>query len=102
MFTKCIVVVDEDVDVHNPREVTWKAFTHIDPERDIEFVLGPVDQLEHASRLPNFGSKMGVDATRKLPSEGFTRPWPDEIKMDPEVKKRIDALWPRLGLKQEQ
>lgn len=98
MFTKCIVVVDHDVDVHNVREVTWKAFNHIDPERDIQFVLGPVDQLEHASRLPNFGSKMGVDATTKWPSEGFTRPWPDEIKMDPEVKKKIDALWKSLGL----
>jgi len=98
MFTKCIVVVDHDVDVHNLREVTWKAFNHIDPERDIQFVLGPVDQLEHASRLPNFGSKMGVDATHKWPSEGFTRPWPDEITMDPEVKKKIDSMWSRLGL----
>jgi 4-hydroxy-3-polyprenylbenzoate decarboxylase len=98
MFTKCLVVVDHDVDVHNVREVTWKAFNHIDPERDIQFVLGPVDQLEHASRLPSFGSKMGVDATRKWPSEGFTRPWPDEIKMDPEVKKRVDVLWKSLGL----
>jgi 4-hydroxy-3-polyprenylbenzoate decarboxylase len=98
MFSKCIVVVDHDVDVHNLREVTWKAFNHIDPERDIQFTLGPVDQLEHASRLPNFGSKMGVDATTKWPSEGFTRPWPDEIKMDPEVKKKIDALWKSLGL----
>jgi 4-hydroxy-3-polyprenylbenzoate decarboxylase len=98
MFTKCIVVVDEDVDVHNLREVAWKAFNHIDPERDIQFTLGPVDQLEHASRLPNLGSKMGVDATRKLPSEGFARPWPDEIKMDSETRKRIDAVWPSLGL----
>jgi 4-hydroxy-3-polyprenylbenzoate decarboxylase len=98
MFTKCIVVVDHDVDVHNLSEVTWKAFNHIDPERDIQFTLGPVDQLEHASRLPNFGSKMGVDATTKWPSEGFNRPWPDEIKMDPEVKKRVDAIWPSLGL----
>jgi len=98
MFTKCIVVVDDDVDIHNLREVTWKAFNHIDPERDIQFVLGPVDQLEHASRLPNFGSKMGVDATRKSASEGFMRPWPDEIKMDQEVKKKIDALWKQLGM----
>jgi 4-hydroxy-3-polyprenylbenzoate decarboxylase len=98
MFTKCIVVVDHDVDVHNVREVVWKAFNHIDPERDIQFVLGPVDQLEHASRLPNFGSKMGVDATTKWPSEGFTRPWPDEIKMDPEVQRKIDTIWSRLGL----
>ncbi len=98
MFTKCVVVVDDDVDVHNLREVAWKALNHIDPERDIQFTLGPVDQLEHASRLPNFGSKMGVDATRKWPSEGFARPWPDEIKMDPEVKKRVDVLWAQLGL----
>ena len=93
MFSKCIVVVDHDVDVHNLREVAWKAFNHIDPERDIQFTLGPVDQLEHASRLPSFGSKMGVDATAKWPSEGFTRPWPDEIKMDPAVKKKVDGMW---------
>jgi 4-hydroxy-3-polyprenylbenzoate decarboxylase len=98
MFTKCLVVVDHDVDVHNLREVVWKALNHIDPERDIQFMLGPVDQLEHASRLPNFGSKMGVDATRKWPSEGFTRPWPDEIQMDLGTKERIDQLWKRLGL----
>jgi 4-hydroxy-3-polyprenylbenzoate decarboxylase len=98
MFTKCILVVDHDVDVHNLREVVWKALNHIDPERDIQFVLGPVDQLEHASRLPNFGSKMGVDATRKWPAEGFTRPWPDEIKMDEETKKKVDAMWGSLGL----
>jgi len=98
MFSKCIVVVDHDVDVHNLREVAWKALNHIDPERDIQFTLGPVDQLEHASRLPNFGSKMGVDATRKLPSEGFARPWPDEIKMDEETKKRVDAICAAIGL----
>jgi 4-hydroxy-3-polyprenylbenzoate decarboxylase len=98
MFTKCIVVVDDSVNVHDVREVAWKALNHIDPERDIQFVLGPVDQLEHASRLPNFGSKMGVDATRKWASEGFTRPWPDEIVMDAETRKRVDALWPSLGL----
>jgi 4-hydroxy-3-polyprenylbenzoate decarboxylase len=99
MFSKCIVVVDHDVDVHNLREVAWKAFNHIDPERDIQFTLGPVDQLEHASRLPSFGSKMGVDATAKWPSEGFTRPWPDEIKMDPAVKKKVDALWGALDFR---
>jgi 4-hydroxy-3-polyprenylbenzoate decarboxylase len=99
MFTKCIVVVDDDVDVHNVREVAWKALNHIDPERDIQFTLGPVDQLEHASRLPSFGSKMGVDATHKWPSEGFTRPWPDEIRMDEATKKKVDGIWQRLGLK---
>ncbi len=98
MFTKCIVVVDHDTDVHNLREVAWKAFNNIDPERDIQFTLGPVDQLEHASRLPSYGSKMGVDATRKWPGEGFRRPWPDEIVMDEETKKKVDEKWKKLGL----
>jgi len=99
MFSKCIVVVDEDVDVQNVREVAWKALNNIDPQRDIEFVLGPVDSLDHASRLPNFGSKMGVDATRKWAGEGFTRPWPDVIRMTPEVKARVDELWKKAGLR---
>jgi len=98
MFTKCIVVVDEDVDVQNVREVAWKALNHIDPERDIQFTMGPVDSLDHASRLPNYGSKMGIDATRKWPGEGFSRPWPGEIRMSREVKQRVDELWKRAGL----
>ena len=99
MFSKCIVVVDEDVDVQNLSEVAWKALNNIDPQRDIEFVLGPVDSLDHSSRLPNFGSKMGIDATRKWAAEGFTRPWPDVLKMTPEVTKRVDELWKQAGLK---
>jgi 4-hydroxy-3-polyprenylbenzoate decarboxylase len=98
MFSKCIVVVDEDVDVQNVAEVAWKALNNIDPQRDIEFCLGPVDSLDHASRMLNFGSKMGVDATAKWPSEGFTRRWPNVIKMSPEVVQRVDELWKRAGL----
>jgi 4-hydroxy-3-polyprenylbenzoate decarboxylase len=98
MFTKCVVVVDEDCDVQDLREVVLRVANHIDPERDIQFTLGPVDSLDHASRLPNYGSKMGIDATRKWASEGFTRPWPDEIRMDEKTKKRVDALWKQLGL----
>jgi len=98
MFSKCIVVVDEDVDVQNVPEVAWKALNNIDPQRDIEFCLGPIDSLDHSSRLPNFGSKMGVDATTKWPSEGFTRRWPNVIKMSPEVTARVDELWKRAGL----
>src|SRR6202166_3055475 len=98
MFTKVVVIVDRDVDVQNPSEVVWKALCAIDPERDIQFVLGPVDSLDHAARRQDFGSKMGVDATRKWASEGFDRPWPDEIKMDEATKKRVDALWPQLKL----
>ena len=98
MFTKCIVVVDEDVNVQDIAEVTLKALNHIDPERDIQFTLGPVDSLDHASRLPNYGSKMGIDATRKWPAEGFTRPWPDEILMDEKTKALVDRKWKELGL----
>ena len=83
------MVVDEDVDVQNVREVAWKALNNIDPERDIQFVLGPVDSLDHSSRMPNYGSKMGVDATKKWQEEGFTRPWPDVIRMPEDVKQRV-------------
>ncbi len=98
MFTKCIVVVDEDCDPHNLAEVVLRTSNNIDPERDIQFTLGPVDSLDHASRLPNFGSKMGIDATRKWPAEGFTRPWPPMLSMPDEVKDRIDVLWKKLDI----
>jgi 4-hydroxy-3-polyprenylbenzoate decarboxylase len=98
MFTKCILVVDEDVNVQDIGEVTLKVLNHIDPERDIQFMLGPVDSLDHASRLPNYGSKMGIDATRKWSSEGFTRPWPDEILMDEKTKALVDKKWKELGI----
>jgi 4-hydroxy-3-polyprenylbenzoate decarboxylase len=97
MFTKCILVVDEDVDVQDIGDVTLKVLNNIDPERDIQFTLGPVDSLDHASRLPNYGSKIGVDATRKWPSEGFTRPWPDEIIMDARTKSTVDGKWKALA-----
>ncbi len=98
MFSKCIVVLDHGMDLRNYGGVVWQALNHIDPERDIQFTFGPVDSLDHAARLANFGSKMGIDATRKWPEEGFARPWPDEIKMSPEVKKHVDELWGQLGL----
>ncbi len=98
MFTKCIVVVDEDCDVQDLGEVTLRTTNNIDPERDIQFTLGPIDSLDHASRLPNFGSKMGIDATRKWTAEGFQRPWPPMIEMDRATKQRVDAIWKRLGL----
>jgi 4-hydroxy-3-polyprenylbenzoate decarboxylase len=98
MFSKVIVVVDEDVDVQNLSEVAWKALNNIDPQRDIEFVMGPVDSLDHASRLADYGSKMGIDATRKWPQEGFARRWPDVIAMSPDVKARVDELWRKAGL----
>ena len=97
MFTKVIIVVDEDVDVQDLADVTLKVLNHIDPERDIQFTLGPIDSLDHASRLANYGSKMGIDATRKWPTEGFTRPWPDEIVMDAKTKALVDSKWKSLA-----
>ncbi|HET7102824.1 MAG TPA: UbiD family decarboxylase [Terracidiphilus sp.] len=98
MFTKCIVVVDEDCDVQDIGEVVLRVANNIDPERDIQFTLGPVDSLDHSSRLPNYGSKMGIDATRKWKAEGFERPWPAMIEMDGATRAKIDALWSKLGL----
>ncbi len=98
MFTKVVIVVDHDVNVQDSREVVWKALCAIDPERDIQFVLGPVDTLDHAARRQDFGSKMGIDATRKWAAEGYEGIWPDEIKMDSGTKARVDALWNRLGV----
>ena len=98
MFTKVVIVVDHDVNVQNWHEVTWKTLCAIDPERDVQFVLGPADTLDHAARRQDFGSKMGIDATRKWPGEGFDRPWPDEITMNEVTKQRVDGLWKELGL----
>jgi len=98
MFTKCIIVVDEDCDVQDIGEVTLRVANNIDPERDIQFTLGPVDTLDHSSRLPNYGSKMGIDATRKWKAEGFERPWPAMIEMDRTTKAKIDTIWAKLGL----
>src|SRR6266849_8906922 len=97
MFTKVIVVVDHDVNIHNYSEVVWKTLCALDPERDVQFSLGPMDTLDHAARMQDFGSKMGIDATRKWASEGFTRPWPDEIKMDETTRARVDQMWVKLG-----
>jgi 4-hydroxy-3-polyprenylbenzoate decarboxylase len=97
MFTKCIIVVDEDVNVQDIRDVTLKVLNNIDPERDIQFTIGPVDSLDHAARLANYGSKMGIDATRKWSTEGFARPWPDEIAMDSKTRAAVDEKWKSLA-----
>ena len=97
MFTKCIIVVDEDVNVQDIADVTLKVLNNIDPERDIQFTLGPVDSLDHAARFANYGSKMGIDATRKWSTEGFARPWPDEIVMDAKTRALVDGKWKALA-----
>lgn len=98
-LAKVIVVLDKDVNVQDPQEAWWVALNHIDPERDVRFTMGPIDVLDHSSRGFTFGSKMGIDATRKWKEEGFQRPWPDEIVMGDDVKRKIDALWPTLGIR---
>ncbi len=98
MFAKVIVVVDKDVDVQNTQEAWWYALNNIDPQRDIIFTKGPADVLDHSAQHFSFGSKMGIDGTRKWPDEGFTRPWPDKIVMSDEIKKLVDSKWKQYGL----
>jgi len=97
-LAKVLVVVDAWVNVRDPQEAWWVALNNIDPERDARFTMGPVDVLDHSSRAFTYGSKMGLDATKKLPEEGFSRNWPPLIEMDLATKNRVDALWPRLNL----
>jgi 4-hydroxy-3-polyprenylbenzoate decarboxylase len=97
MFSKTIIVVDKDVDVQNEAEVAWVVGTHYDPERDIQFTRGPVDDLDDASDLHAYGSKMGIDATRKWPTEGFTRPWPKKISMTADATRNAERLWHKIS-----
>jgi 4-hydroxy-3-polyprenylbenzoate decarboxylase len=98
MFTKTLIIVDHDVNVHDLAEVTWIAGNHIDPKRDTVFVEGPVDVLDHAAPALGFGSKFGIDATRKWRGEGFEREWPEPIVMDERTRRYIDSIWDKLGL----
>ncbi len=97
-LAKVIVVLDRDVNVRDPREAWWVALNNIDPERDVRFTPGPIDVLDHSSRGFTFGSKMGIDATRKWKEEGFTRVWPDRIVMDDDTRRRVDGMWATLGI----
>jgi 4-hydroxy-3-polyprenylbenzoate decarboxylase len=92
MFTKYIVVVDDDVDVHNTSDVLFRLCANTDPQRDSIFTKGPADVLDHATSEMAMGSKLGIDATKKIPGEGFKRPWPPLIKMDEAVKAKVESL----------
>jgi 4-hydroxy-3-polyprenylbenzoate decarboxylase len=91
-LTKCVVVVDEWVDVHDYEEVFFRVGANVDPKRDVLISEGPLDHLDHAPTMQFHGGKLGIDATHKGPDEG-ARPWPEEIEMTPEVKERVDARW---------
>jgi 4-hydroxy-3-polyprenylbenzoate decarboxylase len=97
MFTKYIVVVDEDVNVHNTSEVLFRLCATTDPQRDTLLTKGPADALDHATTEFAIGSKMGLDATRKLPGEGFKREWPPLIKMSDDVRRKMARLFHRGG-----
>jgi 4-hydroxy-3-polyprenylbenzoate decarboxylase len=97
MFSKCIVVVDRDVNVQDEGEVAWVAGTHVDPARDIEITRGPVDDLDDAALMPAFGGKMGIDATRKWASEGVTREWPARLTTSDAAREKAEAIWRTLA-----
>lgn len=98
MFTRLIIVVDDDVDVHDLSAVRWRVLGNIEPRRDVVIVDGPVDALDHASAYTGYGSKMGLDATRKMAEEGYPRPWPREARMSKEILELIDRKWHEYGL----
>ncbi|HNT23588.1 MAG TPA: menaquinone biosynthesis decarboxylase [Anaerolineales bacterium] len=97
-LTKAVVIFDEWVDVQNLSQAAWQALGNVDWSRDVVIADGPVDHLDHASYQHSFGGKIGIDATAKLPQEGYTRGWPEAARMDPAVQSRIDTLWKRLGI----
>ncbi|WP_028973808.1 menaquinone biosynthesis decarboxylase [Spirochaeta cellobiosiphila] len=98
MYTKMIIIVDHDVDVQDLSKVMWKVFNNIDGSRDLILSEGPLDALDHASPRSRFGTRIGIDATKKGPLDNHHRPWPDDIVMSEEVKNKIDSIWKELEL----
>ena len=97
MLTKAIVIVDADVDVQNLDEAYFHLFSNVDWSRDVIIQDGPVDALDHGSHHFAFGGRIGIDATRKLPAEGYTRGWPIPITMSEEIKERVTRRWQQYG-----
>ena len=98
MYTKMIIVVDENVSPQDLSTVAWKVFNNIDAKRDVVISEGPLDALDHASDLPHYGHRMGIDATEKWPSEGHTREWPDDIEMTDDIKELVSRRWAEYGI----
>ncbi len=98
MFEKMVLVFDHDVNIHDRQEVAWRAFNNVDPKRDMIFTEGPLDELDIAASQDLFGSKVGVDCTRKWPEEGMQRPWPDDIVMSEEIKEKVSRRWREYGI----
>ena len=97
-LTKGVVVVDADIDPHDYAQVMWQVGANVDPARDIELASGPLDHLDHAPTHQFVGGKIGIDATAKLPEEGYTRGWPEAIQMRHEIRTLVDRRWAEYGL----
>ena len=102
MYTKCIIVVDKEVNPHNSSEVAWRAFNNVDAKRDMVFSEGPLDVLDHSSPLPYYGCRIGIDATRKGPDEGHMRPWPSPLVMDSDIEELVRQRWKEYGIGNEE
>lgn len=98
MYTKLIIVVDYNISPQDISTVAWKVFNNIDAKRDVVISEGPLDALDHASNLPHYGYRMGIDATKKWESEGHTRPWPDDIEMSENIKELVSRKWSDYGI----
>lgn len=98
MFSKMIVVLDHDTNIQDLKEVSWRVLNNMDPKRDLVFSEGPLDELDHAAAKDFGGSKIGIDATRKGEAEGMERPWPEDIAMTDEIKRRVERRWREYGL----
>jgi 4-hydroxy-3-polyprenylbenzoate decarboxylase len=96
-LTKCVIVVDAHVDVHDYEQVMFYAGANVDPARDVVIGEGPLDHLDHAPQRQFVGGKLGIDATVKLPEEG-ARPWPEEIEMSPEIRSLVESRWSEYGI----
>ena len=96
-LTKCVIVVDAHVDVHDYEQVVFYAGANVDPARDVVLSEGPLDHLDHAPERQFVGGKLGIDATAKWPEEG-ARPWPEEIEMSPEIRDLVDRRWAEYGI----
>ncbi|OGW82090.1 MAG: menaquinone biosynthesis decarboxylase [Omnitrophica bacterium RIFCSPLOWO2_12_FULL_44_17] len=97
MFSKSVLVFDDDCRIQDLREVAWRAFNNIDPKRDMFFAEGPVDELDHSADHDFVGSKVGIDCTRKTEAEGMKRPWPKDVVMSDEIKKLVGERWREYG-----
>ncbi len=98
MFSKMIIVLDHDTNIQDLKEVSWRVLNNLDPKRDLVFGEGPLDELDHGAPRDFGGSKIGIDATRKSDAEGMERPWPEDIVMDEEIRRRVETRWREYGL----